>query len=135
MAKANRKNSTRSKRTRSQSAQRRGTRSDVRDVATAMSRMSAGAAQLQRSANATGRKIVRGLGSTVEDNPMMIGAALFVSGAALGYVLRGMLRDGMWLEEQRDAVVDKARELARTATDKVNNLRHHRNGESNEAQY
>jgi hypothetical protein len=48
--------------------------------------------------------------------------------------MRGMLRDSIWLEEQREAVadraeavVDRAKEFARTASDKVGTLTHKQN--------
>ena len=92
------------------------------------------ASKLTRSARERGRKIERSVTGAVEDNPLMIGAAMFVAGAAVGYAMRGILRDSLWLEEQRDAVVDKAKEIARTATDKVGHLtKHNRTGEPNEA--
>ena len=95
-----------------------------------MASVSASAAQLTRSAKAQGRRLERSVTAAVEDNPLIVGAALFVSGAALGYALRGLLSDNLWLEEQREAVVDKARELARTASDKVASMRHGRSSDA-----
>jgi hypothetical protein len=92
------------------------------------------ASKLTRSARERGRKIERTVTSAVEDNPLVVGAAMFVAGAAVGYAMRGMLRDGMWLEEQRDAVMGRAKEIARTAGDKVGSLtKHNRTGEPTEA--
>jgi hypothetical protein len=127
MAKANRRSASRTG-----NAQYRGNRrargigggSSMPGRATRMSRVKTGAAQLTSSAKATGRRLERSVTSAVEDNPLIVGASLFVSGAAIGYAMRGVLRDSLWLEEQRDAVVDKAKELARTASDKVGSLRH-----------
>jgi hypothetical protein len=131
MAKANRKNSSRNGRAQNQRG--RGKRGSVESSNGRMDRISAGAAQLTRSANATGRRLGRSVTTAVEDNPLVVGAALFISGAAVGYALRGVLRDNEWLEEQRDAVVDKAREIARTASDKVNSLRQNRSSDPTEA--
>jgi hypothetical protein len=92
------------------------------------------AARLTRSARASGRKLEQSVTSAVEDNPLVVGAALFVAGAALGYAMRGMFRDSPWFEEQRDAMMDKAKEIARTASDKVGSLtKPNRSGEPNEA--
>lgn len=98
-----------------------------------MARVGASAAQLTRSAKATGQRLERSVTSAVEDNPLIVGAALFACGAALGYAMRGMLRDSLWLEEQRQAVMDKARELARTASNKVGALRQSRSSETTSA--
>jgi hypothetical protein len=86
-----------------------------------------GATRLKRSMQAGGRRIERSVSGAVEENTLMVGAALFVAGAAVGYAMRGLLRDNMWLEEQRDAVKSKAKEIARTASDKVGNITHKQN--------
>jgi hypothetical protein len=107
--------------------------------ATTMSRLGNGAAQLTRNASNAGRRLQRDVGAAVEENPLIVGAALFVAGAALGYAMRGLLTDNLWLDEQRhammdkgQAVMDRARDLARTASDKVGSLRQNRSGEPNE---
>jgi hypothetical protein len=94
-----------------------------------------GATRLTRSMKASGRRLERSVSETLEENSLMVGAALFVCGAAVGYVVRELMRDSAWLEEQREAVMHKAKDLARTASDKVGSLtqKQNRSGDPPEA--
>jgi hypothetical protein len=126
MAKATRRKAARSR------AQGKNGRAARAGTASQMRRLGNGAAQLTRDAGAAGRRLQRGVGSAIEDNPLIVGAALFVAGAALGYAMRGFLPDSEWLDEQRHAAMDKARDLARTASDRIGSLRQSRGGDPNE---
>jgi hypothetical protein len=130
MAKATRKNASRSRG--AQGKNGRAARGVGAASAAKLRRLGNGATQLTRSAGAARRRLQRNVGSAVEENPLIVGAALFVAGAALGYAMSGYLRDSLWLEDQRHAVMDKARDFARTASDKIGSLRQNRNNDPTE---
>lgn len=57
----------------------------------------------------------------INENPLAVGAAAAILGAAVGLALPETERENEWMGEARDTVVDRAQELAREAKDKVTN--------------
>jgi ElaB/YqjD/DUF883 family membrane-anchored ribosome-binding protein len=55
----------------------------------------------------------------MRDNPLLVGAAAMVVGAAVGMALPETEKENEWLGEARDNVVDRAQDLARDAASKV----------------
>lgn len=70
-------------------------------------------------ARTTARRAQNGLERLMHDNPLLVGAAAMLVGAAIGASLPETERENEWLGEARDTVVDRAQELARNATDAV----------------
>ena len=58
----------------------------------------------------------------MDENPLMVGAAAMVLGAAVGMALPETQRENEWMGEARETVVDRAQEVARTAADRVKDV-------------
>jgi hypothetical protein len=59
------------------------------------------------------------LSRMLDENPLMVGAAAVVIGAAVGMALPETERENEWLGEARENVVDRAQDMARTAAERV----------------
>jgi hypothetical protein len=55
----------------------------------------------------------------MRENPLMVGAAAAVIGAAVGMALPETERENEWLGEAKETVVDRAQEMARNAATAV----------------
>ena len=84
----------------------------TRNVASGLSET---AADLRQRTMRTGRRARNQFQRLLFENPLMIGAAAVVVGAAVGMALPETERENEWLGETRDNVVDKAQDVARNA--------------------
>ena len=71
------------------------------------------------TARRTTRRAQNQLERLLQDNPLMVGAAAAVIGAAVGAALPETERENEWMGEARDSVVSQAQEMARDAKSKV----------------
>lgn len=69
----------------------------------------------------TSRRAQNQLQRAIRENPLAVGAAAAILGAAVGLALPETERENEWMGETRDNVLDKAQDLAREAKDKVKN--------------
>ena len=81
----------------------------------AASGLSETAADLRQRTMRTGRRARNQFQRLLHENPLMVGAAAVVVGAAIGMALPETERENEWLGETRDNVVDKAQDVARNA--------------------
>jgi hypothetical protein len=81
----------------------------------AASGLSETAADLRERTMRTGRRARNQFQRLLHENPLMVGAAAVVVGAAIGMALPETERENEWLGETRDNVVDKAQDVARNA--------------------
>lgn len=89
---------------------------DVRSgVRSAASGLSETAADLRQRTVQTTRRARNQFQRLLHENPLMVGAAAVVVGAAVGMALPETERENEWLGETRDNVVDKAQDVARNA--------------------
>ena len=58
----------------------------------------------------------------LRENPLMIGAAAVVAGAALGMALPETDRENEWMGETKEQLTDRAQEMARTAVEKAKDV-------------
>ena len=97
----------------------RGERSDYGGVRAgarnATSGLSETAADLRERTVRTGRRARNQFQRLLHENPLMVGAAAVVVGAAIGMALPETERENEWLGETRDNVVDRAQDVARNA--------------------
>jgi hypothetical protein len=56
---------------------------------------------------------------TLEQNPLLVGASALILGAAFGLVVPETETENEWMGEARDNVIDRARDIARDAANKV----------------
>lgn len=67
----------------------------------------------------TSRGAQNGLRRLLRENPLLVGAAAMVAGAAVGAALPETERENEWLGETRDSLVDRAQEAARSTANNV----------------
>ena len=67
----------------------------------------------------TARRAQNGLQRLLNENPLLVGAAAMLVGAAVGASLPETEKENEWMGETRDAVVERAQETARNAADAV----------------
>jgi len=77
------------------------------------------AAELRDSARDTTRRAQLKFNDVLRDNPLMLGAAAALVGAAVGMSIPETETENRLMGETRDAVVDRAQHLASDATSKV----------------
>jgi ElaB/YqjD/DUF883 family membrane-anchored ribosome-binding protein len=86
-------------------------------------RMGERAADIAGSARSTLRRSTRGAQNGIQrllrDNPLLVGAAAIVAGAAVGAALPETDRENELMGETRDSVVDRAQDMARNAASTV----------------
>lgn len=82
-----------------------------------------GASDALSGAGDTARQTVRRTSNQLQrmlrDNPLLVGAAAVLAGAAIGASLPETERENQLMGEARDSVVDRAQEVARDATNTV----------------
>ena len=78
-------------------------------------RASEAASQARYAAMRTSRRARNQFQRLLLDNPLMIGAAAVVIGAAVGLALPETERENEWMGEAKENLVDKAQDMARTA--------------------
>jgi len=71
------------------------------------------------TARQTVRRTSNQLQRMLRDNPLLVGAAAVLAGAAIGASLPETERENEWMGEARDSVVDRAQEAAREAANTV----------------
>lgn len=75
--------------------------------------------QARAAVRQTSRRAQNQLQRAINDNPLAVGAAAVVLGAAVGLALPETERENEWMGEARDTVVNKAQDLARGAADRA----------------
>lgn len=81
--------------------------------------MSRWAREAGSEARQTARRAQNGLQRMMNQNPLLVGAAAMLVGAAVGASLPETEKENEWMGEARDSVVDRAQEVARNAADAV----------------
>jgi hypothetical protein len=81
-----------------------------------MSRWTRGAGSEARH---TARRATNGLQRMMNENPLLVGAAAMLIGAAIGASLPETERENEWMGEARDTVLDKAQDAAQSAVGAV----------------
>jgi ElaB/YqjD/DUF883 family membrane-anchored ribosome-binding protein len=91
-----------------------------------MQKVSERASDMADSARTTLRRSTRdaqnGFQRMLRDNPLLVGAAAIVAGAAVGAALPETERENELMGETRDSVIDKAQDLARNAASTVQDV-------------
>jgi len=72
-----------------------------------------------RRARQTGRRAQSELQRMTRDNPLAVGAGALLLGAIVGLAVPESESENEWLGETRDSMLDKAQDLARTATSRA----------------
>lgn len=67
----------------------------------------------------TSRRAQNHLQRAIHENPLAVGAAAAILGAAVGLALPETERENQWMGEARESVLDRAQDLAREAKEKV----------------
>jgi hypothetical protein len=99
-----------------------GTMNTVRDIASgAASRVSDSADQVRYAARRTTRRAQMSFDRVMRENPLALGAAAMLVGAAVGATMPATDTENEWMGDARDTVVDKARDMARDAAERVQN--------------
>jgi hypothetical protein len=70
-------------------------------------------------ARQTARRATNGLQRMMNENPLLVGAAAMLIGAAIGASLPETEKENEWMGETRDTVLDKAQEAAQNAVGAV----------------
>jgi uncharacterized protein DUF3618 len=70
-------------------------------------------------ARQTARRAQNGLQRMMRQNPLLVGAAAMLVGAAVGAALPETEKENEWMGDARDTVVDKAQQAAQNATQAV----------------
>lgn len=81
--------------------------------------MSRWAQNAGNEARHTARRATNGLQRMLNENPLLVGAAAMLIGAAIGASLPETERENEWMGETRDTVLDKAQEAAQNAVGAV----------------
>lgn len=76
------------------------------------------AGQLKRKAKTQVRRARTGFWQTMEENPLLIGAATLALGVVAGLAIPSTDVEDEWMGETRDQLVDQAKELGHEALDK-----------------
>jgi hypothetical protein len=98
------------------------TQGDVSGIASnAASRMSDAADQVRSTARRTTQRAQMSFDRVMRENPLALGAAAMLVGAAIGATMPATETENEWMGEARDTVVDKARDMARGAAERVQN--------------
>jgi hypothetical protein len=92
---------------------------DTRSGRDTMDRASQMATEAREVAARTGRRARNQFQRLLRENPLMVGAAAMLVGAAVGMALPETERENEWLGETKDNVVDRAQDLARDAAARV----------------
>jgi len=71
------------------------------------------------TARRTTRRAQNGFNRVLRDNPLALGAAATIVGAAIGMTLPETDVENEWMGETRDGVVDRAKEMAGSAAERV----------------
>ncbi len=71
------------------------------------------------TARRTTRRAQSGFNRVLRDNPLALGAAATIVGAAIGMTLPETDVENEWMGETRDSVVDRAKEMAGNAAERV----------------
>jgi len=88
----------------------------TRDLTSRAQEMASGAGTaISRRTRRTQNQLQR----LMRENPLLVGAAAVVVGAAVGMALPETEKENEWLGDARDSVVDRAQDLARDAASKV----------------
>jgi hypothetical protein len=102
------------------SESRSGTNLDVSGMANrATERAGEIGEQARTAVRQTTRRAQNQLQRAIHENPLAVGAAAAILGAAVGLALPETERENEWMGEARDSVVNKAQDLARGAADRV----------------
>jgi hypothetical protein len=80
------------------------------------------ARQATGEARHTARRAQNGLQRMLHENPLLVGAAAMLVGAAVGASLPETETENEWMGEARDSVVERAQEAARNATEAVKDV-------------
>jgi ElaB/YqjD/DUF883 family membrane-anchored ribosome-binding protein len=76
------------------------------------------AGQLKRKAKTQVRRARTGFWQTMEENPLLVGAATLALGVVAGLAIPSTDVEDEWMGETRDQLVDQAKELGQEALDK-----------------
>lgn len=68
------------------------------------------------------RRVERGFESTLRDNPLAVGAAVLVAGAALGYALPRTKPEDALMGQSRDRFIHRAEALVQNAAEAVGHV-------------
>jgi hypothetical protein len=102
------------------SESRRSERPDAtRAIAQATARTREYAADAADSVQRIARQRKNQLQRTLEQNPLLVGASALILGAAIGLAVPETDTENEWMGDARDNVVDRARDVARGAANKV----------------
>jgi len=77
------------------------------------------AQEMGRRARWEAQRLEHRLEDSFYDNPLALGALAIAAGAAVGLALPQTRRENEWIGEARDQLVDKARDAAQTALERV----------------
>lgn len=73
------------------------------------------------AARRTGRRAQNTFDRVMRENPLALGAAATIVGAAIGMTIPATEAENEWMGDARDTVVDRAREMATDAAERVQN--------------
>ena len=83
------------------------------------SRASEAASQARYAAMRTSRRARNQFQRLLQDNPLMVGAAAVMIGAAVGLALPETERENEWMGEAKENLVDRAQDMARNAASRA----------------
>jgi hypothetical protein len=100
-----------------------GPLSELSDAAGAVSQVTSRTREYAADAADSVRRVARQrknqLQRTMEQNPLLVGASALILGAAVGLAVPESDTENEWMGDARDNVVDRARDIARGAANKV----------------
>lgn len=79
----------------------------------------AAASRARERVTRTGRRARNRFQRLLHDNPLLVGAAAMMVGAAVGMTLPETEKENEWLGEAKDTVVDRAQDMARSAASRA----------------